>query len=441
VKIARSLVELAVALVALPALAVIVVFARPGGAQRRRARLIPRLVYGPTPIISIKYMSQAMERRGYETTTFVYDVYAINDRSDYDYVLDDFLLPRLGRSRAASAFRALLGPYVVLGWLLFRSDVFHFFFDGGFLAPTPLRFLEVQLLHLAGKRVVVMPYGSDVAVPSDIQSLPWRHGLSVHYPQLGSNEARTRRWIRYFSRRADFIVACIVHVETLPRWDLLTTLYYPIDTETWSPTEPDCDSDEANDGFVTIAHAPNHRALKGTEFLVAACRQLEDEGIPLRLLLLEGVPNNEVREMLRNADIIAEQFFLGYALSALEGMSLGKPVLSNLSSSEYYDVFRLYTGLDRCPIVDTPVDRIKANVHRLVTDAKLRESLGQAGRDYVLQFHSYEPVGRMWELVYRRIWLAEIVNLHAWNPGSPADVEAPGSNGNEPNGFALVGPE
>lgn len=429
-KVARSLVRLAVALVALPTLAIIVIFARPSGTQRRRARLTPRLAYGPTPIISIKYMSQAMERRGYETTTFVYDVYAINDRTDYDYVLDDFLFPRLGRSRAASGFRALLGPYVVLAWMLFQSDVFHFFFDGGFLAPTPLRFLEVQLLHLAGKRVVVMPYGSDVAVPSEIQSLPWRHGLSVNYPQLGSNEARTRRWIRYFSRRADFIVACIVHVETLPRWDLLTTLYYPIDTDTWSPTEPACHTDEPKDGFVTIAHAPNHRALKGTEFLVAACHQLEDEGVPLRLLLLEGVPNKEVQVMLRSADIVAEQFFLGYALNALEGMSLGKPVMSNLSSSAYYDVFRLYTGLDRCPIVDTPVDKIKENLRRLVTDAKLRESLGQAGREYVLQFHSYESVGRMWELVYRRIWLAEKVDLHAWHPGSPADVAAPGSSGN-----------
>ena len=403
-----ALARLAVAVVAAPIVLLAALAARPGTLRRQRRGEKPRLVYGPVPVISIKFMREAMAARGYEARTIVYDVYAIHGHDDFDEVLS-----RPGAGLPVRAARALFGPYAVFLRALFRFDVFHVFFDGGFLLVTPFRLFEVQLLHLAGKKVVAMPYGSDVAAPSHMHSLTLRNALAANYPHLGRREEDTLRRIRYFCERADFVVACIMHLETLPRWDLLTTHYYPIDTEAWKP-EPSTGSGDV----VTVVHAPNHRALKGTEFLVAACDELKREGLPLELRLLEGLPNSEVRRVLAESDILAEQFIIGYALTAIEAMSLGKPVLSNLSENYYYEAFRLYTGLDECPIVDTPIDRIKENLRQLVEDSDRRRALGDAGRRYVERFHSYDSAGRMWDAVYDQVWHGRKLDLVAWNPGS-----------------------
>ena len=399
--------RLVVAVVAAPVLLIAALAARPGTSRRRRNGDKPRLVYGPVPVISIKFMREAMAGRGYEARTIVHDVYAIHEPADFDEVL-----ARPGASFPVRAARALLGPYVVFVRALFRSDVFHFFFDGGFLLTTPFRLFELQLLHVAGKKVIAMPYGSDVAAPSHMHSLTLRNALAANYPHLARNEADTLRRIRYFSERADFVVACIMHLETLPRWDLLTTHYYPIDTEDWQPVEASESSDK-----VTVVHAPNHRALKGTEFVVTACEELAQEGVPVELRLLEGLPNRELKRVLAESDILAEQFIIGYALTAIEAMSLGKPVLSNLHDNYYYEAFRLYTGLDECPIVDTTVEQIKENLRALVEDGERRRELGAAGRRYVERFHSYESAGRMWEAIYDHVWHGRGLELVAWNPG------------------------
>jgi hypothetical protein len=390
---------------------------RPATTRRRALRKRPRLLYGPTPIITIKYMSRAMRSIGYEASTVVNDLYGINTAADFDYHVRDFP----GDDQPTSPLIRLLSlidpDYGVFAWSLRAFDVYNYFFDGGLLARTPLRSMEVLLLRLAGKKVVVMPYGSDAAVPSRIRSLAWRDGLMRNYPELGRHEKRTVRRLEHLSRWADYIVACIVHAETLPRWDLLTTHYYPIDADHWSP-QSDTSQHDGHTGPVVVVHAPNHRGLKGTRFLVEACAELRDEGLDVDLRLLEGVSNETVHQEMARADIVAEQFLLGYALTAMEGMSLGKPVMSNLAEDGYYDVHRHSTGLDECPIVSTRPNEIRDRLRGLVQDPALRRSLGEAGRAYVLKYPSYSAMARLWDAIYRRIWLDEAIDPRDFLPGA-----------------------
>ncbi len=382
----------------------------------RRGGAKPRLVYGPVPIISIKYMREAVSRLGYEARTFVDEVYRINARGDYDYHVEDFFGRGAGAGRARHLFLTLLAPYLVFLWLLPRFDVFHFFFDGGFLRRTPLRFFEVQLLHLAGKRVVVMPYGSDVMDLIHWRSLLFRHGILAHYPATAARRRSVARQIEYFSERADFVVGCGCFIDAMPRWDLLTTHYYPIDTDKWRPGEYRSEAD-GRSAEVRVFHSPNHRWLKGTDLLVSACEELRREGHLVRLVVAEGLPNSEVFKLLAESDILAEQFAMPwYGLNAMEGMSLGKPVMSDLSDAYYTEVFLRYTGLDECPIVNTPAREIKGRLRELIGDPRLRRELGEAGRRYVLKHHSYEAVGRMWDAVYRKVWHGEELDMAAWHP-------------------------
>ena len=417
-ELVRIAVQVALAPVVLPVFAAAALGARRDTLRRQRRAVKPRLLYGPTPIISIKYMREAMAQAGYEARTVVYSGLPIFSQSNYDYPIERFFPSAASPSALRRAPAFILGPYRVFLWSLRRFDVFHFFFDGGLLARTPLRFLEVQLLHLAGKKVIVFPYGSDVAALSTIRSDAWRRGIVFHYPELARRERAILRQIRYFCNRADFVVANIVHAESLPRRDLLTTLYYPIDTERWKPV-----ARSRGEGPVSILHAPNHRLLKGTDLLVDACRELEDEGLELELRLVEGVPNDELRRILEDTDILAEQFILGYALAAVEGMSLGKPVLSNLSDDGYYEIHRRETGLDECPIVSTTPEQIKDHLRSLIVDPELRRRLGEEGRRYVLKYHSYRAMADMWELVYRKVWFGDQIEMEAWHPDRAPGVE------------------
>ncbi len=356
-----------------------------------------------------------MSQLDYDAKSFVYQIYPAHERADFDYYMEDFFAPAWLKRRPFSSLFALIRPYIVFLWLLQRFDVFHFFFDGGFLMGTPLQYFEVQLLHMAGKKVVVMPYGGDVAVLTNIQSLAWRQGLMKHYPRLGWQEAKTKRWVQYLSSHADFVIGCIFLIETMPRWDMLTTHYYPIDMDLWTSTSLHSHGN-GKDGQVTVVHAPNHRQLKGSDFLIAACQELRDEGYQISLRLLERVSNEEVRRVMSESDIVVDQFINGYGLTAMEGMSVGKPVMANLSDDHYYQVHRLYTGLDECPIVNTAIDEIKDNLRMLITQPELRKELGEAGRQYVLKYHSYEAISAMWDMVYRKLWYGDDLDLSLWHP-------------------------
>lgn len=367
----------------------------------------PRILWGPTPIINIKYLSQAAKLYGYQSQTAVYSIYPANQRKDFDFVIDDFV-PKVRIFGVNPFLWVGLGYYVVFTWAIFTHGIFHFFFDGGFLSLTPLRFLECQLLKLAGKKVVVMPYGGDVAVVSEMKKQDRQMWLR-DYPHAAERDAIVRKQVLYFARRADFVIG----VDNQTRWfqprrDVSPFSYLAIDTDSWSPDGRYSTAD-GHTGEVIVLHAPNHRGIKGTEYLVEAVEHLRQKGLMVKLKILEGRPNDEVKDALQKADILAEQFFGGYGLNGIEGMSLGKPVLSNISRHSRETFER--TSLGECPIMNTPTARIEENLQLLVENPELRRKLGKAGRHYVEKYHSLRAMGAMLDGVYRKVWFREEVDF------------------------------
>jgi glycosyltransferase involved in cell wall biosynthesis len=151
-----------------------------------------------------------------------------------------------------------------------------------------------------------------------------------------------------------------------------------------------------------VLHAPNHRAIKGTEHLLAAIRDLQAEGLRIRLELLEKRSNEEVRETMRSSDIVVEQLIAGYALFGIEGMAAGKPVLSNLS---WVPPEMRNEPLEECPIVDAGEATLRENLRALAEDPARRRALGQAGREFVMRYHSLEAMGRDWQTIIDHVWL------------------------------------
>jgi glycosyltransferase involved in cell wall biosynthesis len=102
----------------------------------------------------------------------------------------------------------------------------------------------------------------------------------------------------------------------------------------------------------------------------------------------------------RRSDVIADQFLIGaYALLAIEGMALGKPVLCYLNPR--FEPF--HPEWAECPIVSANPDNLVAELRRLVRDRELRGRLGARGPGYVRKYHGLESVGARMDEIYRAL--------------------------------------
>ena len=228
-----------------------------GGAAGR----LPDVLWGPAPILNNRYATRAERLYGYRSDSLVYLVYRINQRDDFDV--------RLDRARKLPVVGWLV-PYGAFLWAGVRYDHFGFFFDGGLLGGPGLA-LELPLLRLAGKGIVVYPYGGDARVASATRERgPWHAYSDIPVGEEDRDERDVRRRLALFGRWADVVLGCADLVEDLPRLD--GVLLYPFDTTDWQPVP------EVDDGVVTVVHAPNHRHYKGTRFLEAAIEQLAGRG-------------------------------------------------------------------------------------------------------------------------------------------------------------------
>ena len=357
---------------------------RSRAARRQRRGERPAILWGPVPIANLRNAVRADRLYGYRSESVVYRTFHPADRDAFDLVAT-LPMPILRQ----------LVPYAVFLWAGLRFDVFCFYFDGGLLGETPFWRAELPLLKLAGRRIVVWPYGGDARLPSRTRAAlgRWNAYTDVAPGQEDRDESEVRARLEAFGRRADVVLGCADLVDDLPRLD--GVLPYPFDSSDWGPVEaPD-------DGMVRVVHAPNHPQYKGTRYLVDAVERLCSEGLPVELVLVQGVPNAEARRIYARADIVADQFLIGaYALFAIEGMALGKPVLCYLNER----FARHHPEWRECPIVSATPDTLADELRRLVTDAGLRRDLGRRGPWYVRRYHSLEAVGAQLDDIYRRLW-------------------------------------
>jgi hypothetical protein len=356
---------------------------------RRASGRRPRVVWGSTPIVNIKYWSAAVRAAGYASRTVVTHVYPSNDVSDYDLVRSEWLA---GRPRLAP-----VGDYLLFAHVLWSAEIVSAFFDGGFLKDTRLGRLELPLLHLAGSKLVVMPFGSDIAVPGHLG--PTEAAFAVHYSHVLEQADVVRRRVDRLCASADLVIKTL-QVGYLPRHDVFWSHGLAIDTERWRPAEPD--RPPHDHGQVVVVHAPNHRQLKGTDAVIAAVERLRGEGHAIRLELLEGRPNEEVRDTVRAADVAVDQLLTGYGLFAVEAMASGLPVLSNLRWMPTW--MRSAPSLAAAPIVDADETDVADRLRELIVDPALRRRLGRESRRFALDHHSYEASGRVWAAMFEHVW-------------------------------------
>lgn len=358
-------------------------------AGRLRRRPI-QVGLGPRPLINSRFHKLALERFERTAETFVSEVLHITQAFDYrgDRALPGPLQPLL--------------PYWLFARATWRYRCLYLSFHGGPLAVCPLLGpLEPVLLRLAGVRVVVLPYGSDVQVVSRSPNPAFVAALDRDYPQQRQREAEVARQVDRWTAWADHLVGGCEWVDYMPRWDTLTLGHFAVDVGLLRVLAGGVPRQEPGARPLRVLHAPNHRHVKGTRYVVEAVEALQAEGLEVELELLEGVPNEEVLAAIARADVVVDQLVIGwYAMFAIEGMALGKPVLCYVRDDlerRYVEAGLLDEG--ELPLVRSRPEQVADALRALANDPAERARRGARGVAYVRRHHSLEAIGQVFERI------------------------------------------
>jgi len=379
----------------------------------RERPIKPRLLFGFAPILNNKYWSQAMSRGNYISHSISNAIPNNSSKDDFDFYIDE-LFPIKGKH---TIWNITLQKLRLFTYVLSNYDILIMSFRYNYFKDTVFWNKEAAILKEYGLKTVIIPYGSDYYIYSKVIDHSLKHNLMVNVaPDIFYNKEKETK-IAYWRDNADFILMGFM-LDDAPRWDALPVSSLCIDTERWKRTKKESKADGTNE-TVTIVHTPNHRGFKGTEFIFKAIHELKEEGLNINFIVIEKLSNNEVKRiLLEEADILIEQIiFTGYALSGVEGLSAGIPVVSNLHREDIVQVFRRYSYLNECPIVSGTPENIKETIRYLVQNPELRNQLGQACRQYVEKYQSYEAFQKFFEQIINKIYLDQPVDsMNYFNP-------------------------
>jgi glycosyltransferase involved in cell wall biosynthesis len=349
---------------------------RSATSRRMRAGRL-RSVWGTTPIINLGPMSRADRLAGNEAETLVYTTYHVT--GDFD-----ISLKRQHDWIAANEPNLQLSFFwLVFIWALLRYDVFFYFNDRGILLPTGgygssrfgINLQEMQLLRLAGKRLFTLTYGADHRTRNTTLALG-KFNFCMDCPEVGKfcvcDDGGGRTMFATIARYAHAMLAAGLSFRYVPGGVNLHFLV--VDVEKMEPRY----GPPAADRPLKLVHAPNHPHFKGTHYLEQAVARLQSEGHAIELSMLTGVSNEEVLELLRSADLVADQFIGGsFGYFAVEAMALGKPVLCYVRDPS------LLPSPEALPIISANPDTLYDVLRAVIADRASLPEIGRRSRAYV----------------------------------------------------------
>lgn len=363
------------------------------------------------------YLAQALRRRDWDVITISVENPASRFSGYYHGEDINFFHPErfVMNHNIKSFFNLAKKRYKLLH---FAGDYAMSFFPENFPQDDPEDIIEWKS---AGNKVACTISGCNSATKQTSYAQWTRedHGMAgCDYCVWQNNSAtcsdeKSMRWGRKIEKYCDIIFA-----ETLPSLDYLAmpkVIHEPLsmclDPVVWSPELiiPDEYKIARRSDELIIYHAVGEydsrtrsdgTNIKGTNVIKAVISRLKSEGFPVRLVFVTEKRNKEARYIQAQADIIADQLYLGtYGAVSREGMMLGKPVICYLNRLISAPHFKL-KSLSECPIVSADANTFYEVLKDLIINKEKRKKIGQASREYALKWHSADACAERYEQVY-----------------------------------------
>ncbi|MFH1753423.1 MAG: glycosyltransferase [Candidatus Omnitrophota bacterium] len=253
---------------------------------------------------------------------------------------------------------------------------------GAYAALFELR--DIPLLKRMGKGIVVTYQGSDAR-------------QSMDSPSRWNDRKKAR--IEVFSKYADRIYALNPDLlRVLPERSTFMP-YTHIDLQEWS-MEKKAPRDLS---VPLVIHAPTHKEIKGTKYILDAVDRLKKEGVDFEFKLVEGLSNAEARKIYERADLCIDQLLVGwYGGLSVELMALSKPVICYIREEDLKFIPREMA--DEIPIINATPSTMYGVLKEWLTGRKNELSeRGAAGRKYVERWHDPLKIAEMLKREYDAI--------------------------------------
>ena len=340
--------------------------------------------------------SEGFRLQGHETHTIVRGKNVYYPDSQYNVVLnvdDSFLGPKrpdagfLEKSRrrikkqTLKACRFLDGLRRFLHALI-TCDVFIFVFASSFFN----KYIDYPILKLFRKRVVSIFLGDDIrhwsAYEQEMRVLGMHKDLEPLIEVMkgyGNSLHAQIMKVRAAEKYADLIFSQPAMGQLQVRPYMRTNI--PLDLSRYRFSVPARE-------VPLILHAPSSRQVKGTDCILAVVDAMKKDGLNFEFELIENMPNEQLLNLLAEADIVIDQLFSQtIATLALESMASGNVVLSRYNND--------YSKIPPdCPVVNVSRTTLKEAMREVVCNLDLRKRLAHEGRVYVEKYHSHRIVAQ-----------------------------------------------
>lgn len=255
-----------------------------------------------------------------------------------------------------------------------ECDVFIFFWD-----TFSNDYSDLKKIKEANKTIINVFVGDDVrwfySMKQEFESYqlsPIEYGKEYDYSV--EKLAHKLNYIRTVEKYSDFIFSRLdqAQLELRPyyRWNMMV------------PVKKFKESSHQRKIKPVVAHAPSHRGVKGTAYVLKVFEQLKNDGIDFEPLLIENVPNQKAIEMYSNADILIDQLLCpGSGKLATEALACGTIVMGHMA----YDIYPQQNPID-CPIIDVNPKTLYTKLRELILDFDFRNEHAKKGRLYVEKY-------------------------------------------------------
>lgn len=241
-------------------------------------------------------------------------------------------------------------------------------------------FSDIAHLKEKGKTILICFWGSDCFCQSHLHYY-YLKKIGIKIPEPPMQTRLQYFMIQKLSSLADGFLAPPHYLPALPRivpfWDTCLNL------EKWSF------KNRFNKKIKKIISAPTNKRKKNYDIINCAIQNMKEKHPDIEHLTVQGIPHDQVRSFLEQADLAMPQATSHFGLLTLEFMALGVPVMVSMSE--------VWPGGHRelAPIINyQTIDELSGKLDSILSGDTQISQLHHAGREYVEKYHSVDTVGK-----------------------------------------------
>ncbi|MDD3080050.1 MAG: hypothetical protein PHH37_13260 [Paludibacter sp.] len=207
------------------------------------------------------------------------------------------------------------------------------------------------------------------------------------------SDKKKQKRLQYETKYIDKQIVCAPYLsEFVPGSEVLPLA---VDLSQFDFIPKKSDGDE-----IVIMHAPTNRGNKGSEFILSALNRLIADGFKIKILLVENVSHEELKQKYIECDIFIDQIVAGwYGTASIEAMAIGRPTCCFIRES-YYEYIDYG---DRIPIINASPKTVYDVVKDLLINKDQLPEIGLHSRRFVEEIHDLDKVTERLVKMYNQL--------------------------------------